>query len=568
MFDNFTKDYQEASQWTWEQWQPYFDQLQAADLTADNIEQWLQELDLLSKMLWEIYNRLHVGTYINTNDEATAAAFQRHLEQISPHVEKAFAALNIQLVESGVAPDSIRVPLRNVETMIRLFNEDNLQLGAQENALSQAYNKIIGAQTVEWEGETIPLTRLNPVLTEPDRDRRKAAWLLQQERRKQDRDAHDALWRQFMDLRKQQATNAGFEDYRAYRWAVLNRHDYTPDDALTFVDAVLQVVVPMRERLHERRRAQLGYDTLRPWDLAVDPLDRAPLRPYRDIDDFIDKTEAIFHQVDPELGANFTTMKTGQLLDLENRAGKANTGMCSYFPFSERPFIFMNAVNVEGDVITLLHETGHAFHDFAFNDLDYRMQTWVPTEFGEVAAIAMELLAGPYLTHAHGGYFSKADAARFRANHLLEFTRRWLWAVNVAFQHWVYTNHEAASDPANCDAKWLELWTQYHRGVDWRGYEDFILDYWRASPLIFQSPFYMIEYGLAQVGALQIYANALQDQATALNRYREALALGGTVTLPELYEAAGAKLAFDAETLKDVVDLVESQIAHFDALQS
>jgi oligoendopeptidase F len=569
MFTEFTADHIEASQWDWDDWKPYFDELEAAELTADDMEEWLQKQTVVSKMLQEIGNRLWVATTVDTNDEAAAAAFKRFRRDISPNSDKAFHTLNTKLVESDLVPDSMRIPLRNLKALIRIFNEDNLPLITEENELGQAYNRIVGAQTVEWEGEAVPLGQLAPVQEDLARKRRKQAWLLEQERKKQDREAHDALWRQYMELRGQLAKNAGFDNYRQYIWLSSFRHDYTPEDALQFAEAILQVVVPVQERLHEGRRERLGYETLRPWDLRVDPAGRAPLRPYTDINDFIDKTEAIFHYVDPELGANFTTMKTENLLDLENRVGKGPGGYNTHFPVSERPFIFMNAVNVESDVITILHEAGHAFHAFAKGNLTYIPQMWVPMEFSEVASMAMELLASPYLSNAHGGYFTEAEAARFRANHMRAIINLWTFiATGVAFQHWVYINHEVATDPANCDARWLELWGQYRRGVDWSGYEDFILNGWRSLPHFFQTPFYMVEYGLAQLGAVQIYANALQDQASALKKYREALALGGTVTLPELYEAAGAKLAFDAETLKVAVDLLDSQIKRFDAPQN
>lgn len=570
MFTEFTGDYNEASQWGWDEWKPYFEQLEATELSADNVEDWLAQLNPFSKMLLEIQTRLWVATTVDTSDEDAAAALNRYYREISPHVEKAFFALNTKLVESGVAPDAMQIPLRNIKALIRLFNDNNQSLIARERELNQEYNQIIGAQTVEWDGETIPLRQLTRVYKETNRERRQKAWILEQERKKQDREAFDALWRQYMDVRGQMAKNCGFDNYRQYAWLSRNRHDYMPDDAIQFTAAILEVVVPVQERLHEKRRKQLKYETLRPWDLSVDPFNRDALRPYKNIHDFIDRTEAIFYKIGSEPRENFTRMKRDNLLDIENRANKAAGGYSTYFPVSERPFIFMNAVNLEEDIITILHEAGHALHSFACRNLDYTAQTWAPMEFNEVASMAMELLASPYLTKEHGGYFSEAEAARFRGNHLREFIRRWAsWmGIEVAFQHRIYTNHEFYSDPANCDALWLELWGQYRLGVDWSGYDDYILNRWRSSSLIFQSPFYMIEYGLAQIGAIQIYANALQDQAGALKKYSEALALGGTVTLSELYEAAGAKLAFDAGTLKNAVDLVESEINRLDVNQA
>ena len=367
------------------------------------------------------------------------------------------------------------------------------------------------------------------------------------------------------------AKNAGFDDFRSYIWEQRGRFDYTPDKALQFCEAIAEVVVPVAEKLRDMARIQLGYDALRPWDMtqhsfavAIDPLGRDALKPYETMDEFIDKGEAIFTQVDPELGSFFHTMKEENLLDLDNRKGKAPGGYCTRFPVSQRPFIFMNSVGLEGDVRTLLHEAGHAFHVFSMTHLPYHMLSQfghIPMEFAEVGSMAMELLASPYLTEDKGGYFSVEDSKQFRADHLRNIIYFWPYmAVTVAFQHWVYTNHEAATNPDNCDAKYLELWDKYIPGIDWGDDRQYIVNRWRRQGHIFGSPFYYIEYGLAQLGAVQVWANAIEDQQAALEKYRYSLTLGGKVTLPELFEAAGATLSFDAQTLQDAVDLIEKTI--------
>jgi oligoendopeptidase F len=305
----------------------------------------------------------------------------------------------------------------------------------------------------------------------------------------------------------------------------------------------------------------LGYDTLRPWDTQVDPLGRDPLRPFETVAVLAEKAETIFQQVDPELGEYFATMRRESLLDLDNRKGKAPGGYCTGFPVTGRPFIFQNAVGVEGDVRTLLHESGHAFHGFERQKLPYIQQRSSPMEFNEVASMAMELIAAPYLEASKGGYYADADANRARMNHLEGIIAFWPYmAVVVAFQHWIYTHHDTATDPDNCDAKWNELWGRFMKGVDHTGLEQYIPNRWRRQLHIFRVPFYYVEYGLAQLGAVQVWANALQDPAKTLGQYRQALALGGTVTLPELYRTAGAKLAFDAGTLGEAVHLIETTL--------
>jgi oligoendopeptidase F len=269
----------------------------------------------------------------------------------------------------------------------------------------------------------------------------------------------------------------------------------------------------------------------------------------------------VFVRVDPALGAYYATLQSEHLLDLDNRKGKAPGGYCTYFPAARRPFIFMNAVGLHDDVQTLLHEGGHAFHAFEVGALPYYPQTNPPMEFNEVASMAMELLAAPYLAAQPDGFYSPAEAARARIEHLEGALLFWPYmAVVDAFQHWIYAHPQAAFDPAAREAEWERLWNRFMRGWDWSGLEAAKRAYWQRQLHIFQLPFYYVEYGLAQLGAMQVWRNALGDQAGAVAAYRRALALGNTVTLPELYAAAGAKFAFDAATLQEAVDLIEATL--------
>jgi oligoendopeptidase F len=285
------------------------------------------------------------------------------------------------------------------------------------------------------------------------------------------------------------------------------------------------------------------------------------------MDELNEKTQAVFDQVDPYLGAYFKTMRDEGLLDLDNRKGKAPGGYCTYYAVAKRPFIFMNSVGLHDDVQTLLHEGGHAFHAFEGSNLPYNHQEEVPMEFAEVASMGMELLAAPYLTADKGGFYSAKDAARARIEHLEGIIKFWPYmAVVDAFQHWVYANIEDAHDPDQCDAKWAELWDRFMKGIDFTGLEDIKETGWHRKLHIYQVPFYYIEYGLAQLGAVQLFGNALKDQARAVSDYRRALALGGTVSLPELFTTAGVKFAFDAETLGTAVALLESTLEELAAV--
>ncbi len=293
----------------------------------------------------------------------------------------------------------------------------------------------------------------------------------------------------------------------------------------------------------------------------MDPLGRPPLRPYSATADLEEKCAAIFRRVDPTLGAYFESMRAEGLLDLENRKGKAPGGSCWEYAAERKPFIFMNAVGLHDDVSTLIHEGGHAFHVFESAALPYHHQREVGLEFAEVASTAMQLLCARYLNADEGGFYTREETARALVDELEWGLRFWPYmAVVDAFQHWVYENHEDAFDPANCDRAWDVLWQRFMPGVDWTGLEQARMTGWQRKLHIFQQPFYYVEYGLALLGAVQVWRNSLADRAGALAQYRQALALGGTVTLPELYRAAGAKLSFDPGPLREAVALMESTI--------
>lgn len=561
MFEQLPNSAFDALDWGEEQYRPYFDDLAARDLNEATIDAWLHDWTRIARLAYEVYSRLYVATSVDTTDEKAESQFKSFMEVVYPMLLSANNTLNQKLLDSGLTPDGFEIPLRNIRAEVELFCEENLPLLTEESNLQLEYDKIIGAQTVEWQGEEKTLKQMAPLLQENDRAVREQVWRLTSERQLQDRTALNELWVQFMDLRANISDNAGMPDYRAYCWKAMNRFDYSPEDSLKFLDAIEQVVVPVASQLYEKRRIRLGLDTLRPWDTAVDVKGRDPLRPYETIAEMEDTLENIFGQVDPKLGEYFHIMRDENLLDLENRKGKAPGGYCTDFPLVQRPFIFMNAVGLHDDVQTLLHEGGHSFHVFESVDLPYIQQADVPMEFAEVASMAMELLAGPYLDR----FYNDEEAARARVEKLEEMIYFWPYmAVVDAFQHWVYTNHQAATDPANCDAKWAELWDRFMVGIDFSGLEAIKVTGWQRKLHIFQIPFYYVEYGLAQLGAIQVWANALSDQHEAVQKYRSALALGGTAALPDLFAAAGARFAFDPDTLAEAVELVERTITELD----
>jgi oligoendopeptidase F len=567
----------ELMRWSWPDIEPHYQALAARDLSAANVNAWLADWSRLTERVSEMEQRLYVATTVNTADAEAERRYKAYWDEIYPVSQAAEQALKEKLLASGLEPERFDVPLRNMRAEAALFREANLPLLAEEQKLRTEYDKIVGAQTVMWEGREVTLPQLHPVYQDPDRAVRERAWRLAAQRQLADREAVNALWVKFLSLRRQLAINAGLgDDYRAYRWRQVLRFDYTPEDCQRFHQAIETVVVPAARRTYERRRQRLGLKTLRPWDLAdgwygrpIDPPNLAPLRPFHHVAELEDRSAAIFQRVDPRLGEHFDVMRREGLLDLDNRKNKAPGGYCTHFAAVRRPFIFMNAVGLHDDVQTMLHEAGHAFHVFESGALPYIQQLQVGAEFAEVASMGMELLAAPYLATADRGFYTEADAARARVEHLERSLLFWpFMAVVDAFQHWAYANAETALDPAICDAQWGALWDRFMAGVDWTGLEPEKVTGWHRKLHIHQEPFYYVEYGLALLGAVQVWRNALRDQAQAVADYRRALALGGTVPLPDLYAAAGARFAFEAGILREAVSLMEETIARLESQMS
>ncbi len=571
MFSTLPQNHQDFMTWPWSKIEPYFKDLAERPLSEDNLAEWLGDWTKMANRIYETYSRLALVNTQDTTDEAAEKRFHGFLENIFPPAMAADQQLKLKLFETGLEPEGFEMPLRNMKADVAIFREENLPLLTKERKMGSEYDKLIGAQTIEWEGEEYTISQLAPIMAAADRGAREQIAHQTFARLLADRESINELWGKYMALRAEIAQNADFDNYRGYQWQVMKRFDYTPADCQTFHDAIEQVAVPAAARLYEKYRQRLGAESVRPWDLDLRqntyPFHYPPIKPYEQPEALETTSAAIFDRVDSELGAHFATMRQENLLDLPNRKGKAPGAYCTSFPVAQRPFIFMNAVGLHADVQTLLHEAGHAFHVFESVHLPYHQQTDVNMEFAEVASMAMELLAAPYLTTDEDGFYSPKDAARARIEHLEGIILFWPYmAVVDAFQHWVYENPAAAAEPANCDAKWSALWDRFIPALDWTGMEDVKATGWHRKLHIHQIPFYYIEYGLAQLGAVQIWRNALSDQAASVAAYRKALALGGTVPLPELYKTAGARFAFDAATLGQAVDLVERTIAELETV--
>jgi oligoendopeptidase F len=474
-------------------------------------------------------------------------------------MEERSVELAKRLVESGYRAPTLETTLARFRTSIEIFREANVPIFSELEELSARYQRITGSMTVEWEGQERPLPQLQPFLKSPVRAVRERAFRAGAAPYAEQRDPLAKLFDRMYELRQRAARNAGFGNFRDYIFPAKYRFDYTPADCERFHHAIEETVAPAVERMLAVRRRRLSLDVLRPWDLAVDPYRKSPLRPFSTTEEFVGRARAIFQRVDPLLGREFQTMIEERLLDLDSRKGKAPGGYCETLHHRGRPFIFMNAVGVVDDVMTLLHEAGHAFHAFASHAQPLIWQRHPGSEAAELASMSMELLAGPHLSQPVG-YFTPDDHHGAWLEHLEDILLSLVHIASVdAFQSWIYTSGEGGDATAR-DAAWLRIRQRFERGVDWSGLERERVARWYRQLHIFMYPFYYIEYGIAQIGALQIWRNSRKDHAAAVARYREALALGAVRGLPEIYRAAGAELTFDSGKIGELVQLVESEI--------
>ncbi len=567
-FQSLPKDATSILALKWKDYEPYYQELEARQLNEENIQTWLDDWSTLAATADEQYWRLNIATTVNTADKESEELFNKYIEEIQPEVKTAEQKLKDKLLASNLSPVGFETALRMMQAEADIFTEENLPLLAEEQKLVTEYNKIIGSLTATWEGEERTLTQMFSLLYETDRSVRQRAWEGMEACLLKERQSINELWERFMPVRLKIAKNAGLPDYRAYMWKQRFRFDYSSEDCKSFHAAIEEVVVPAAQRVYERRRQRLGLDTLRPWDLHVDPHGAPPIKPYETIDEFKSKSLAIFEHVDPKFGEYFQIMMEEGLLDLESRKNKAPGGYSLGLHVAHRPFVFINNTNTPWDVTTMLHEGGHAFHEFERAHVHFyqRGEIYLPAEFAEVASMSMELIASPYKTKEYGGFYTESEAARAMIELLEDNLTIWPYIALVdAFQHWVYENPRDGSNAAKCEEQWTELWDRFRAGIDYSGWEDEKKTYWHRQPHPFEAPFYYIEYGLAMLGAVQVWANARKDQKKAVADYRRALALGATVPLPELFATAGAKFAFDVITLKEAVILMEEVIGEMEA---
>lgn len=546
--------------------------------TAAEFETWLVHRSELDAAFSESAALLYIAMTCNTDDERAAQAYTKFIETIPPAIKPIVFELDRKqkaLHEStGLDSGRYEVMARDTITDVELFDERNIPLETELAKLDQKYDTISGAMTVTFDGEEKTLPQMGTYQESTDRNVRESAWRTVSYRRLQDVDGINDIYDEMIKLRHEVAGNLGFDSYTQYAFKAKHRFDYSPEHCFAFHDACEQIVAPFARRLDEQRKAALGVETLRPWDLAVDVKGRPPLKPFDGGADLVAKSQAAFQSLDPRLADMLSQLGDGAdrvtadnaanppLLDLDSRKGKAPGGYQYMRDRSRVPFIFMNAAGLHRDVETMVHEAGHAFHSMVCVDeplLHYRSS---PIEFAEVASMSMELMTMPHWG-APGSFYAGDEAAHARAmRQQLEGSIVLLaWIATIdAFQHWIYANPTHTRDERT--AHWLSLDDRFGRAVSWEGLDAARANAWQRQGHLFGAPFYYIEYGIAQLGSLQLWLRSLEEgPEVAIDAYLSALKLGGSRPLPELFKAAGLEFDFGPEIVGRLAERVEAELA-------
>ncbi len=554
----------------------YMELLQRSVANRSDLEQWLHDRGELDASASEGRANIYIRMSCHTDDESAVGAWTRYLDEVAPklkpmsfELDKRQCALFDQ-VGLGTAPEQMpgeRYALLEKRTRreVDLFRDENVPIETEIAKLDQKYDSIIGAMMVDFDGAERTLPQLAKYLQETDRNVRERAWRATAERRLQDKAAIDDIFERMIGLRQQAAGNAGFENYRDYQHEVYLRFDYCSEDCFAFHEGVAAHVVPFMRNRDARRGRQLGLSPLRPWDSGVDELGRTPLHPFTGGQDLIGKSRRVFSALDDELaemyrglGDDVVVPGGGANFDLDSRKGKAAGGYQYMRERSGQPFIFMNAAGLHRDVETMVHEAGHAFHSLLCEHEPLRPYRDYPIEFAEVASMSMELLSMP---HWNEYYPSEEHANRARRAQLEGSVSMLGWIATIdCFQHWVYTNE--GHTQAQRQAMWLEISRRFGHDVSWETLDDEEGWQWQRQGHLFGNPFYYIEYGIAQLGALGLWLISLErgvPEAIAL--YKRALSLGGSMSLPGLFAAADLPFDFGAETIGRIVQAVETELA-------
>lgn len=546
---------------SWSQIETYFQSLLNADIASvEELKHWMQQRSELESVLEEEMAWRYIKMNIDTTDKALAEAFQFWITEISPKVAPFTHQLNLKVAHSDfindLKSDTYRIYLRGLQKSIEIYREENIPLFTKMESMQQEYGAIVAKMTVTVDGQELTMQQANQFLKETDREKRKEVYLKMSHRRSEDIKALDDLFDALIAIRQEIAKNAGFDNYRDYMFAAMGRFDYTPQDCFDFHEAIQEEIVPLVDTFDKERKEKLQLDHYKPWDTAVDADGKAPLKPFENGADLIDKTIQCLERLRPYYAQCLSTMKAMKHLDLESKTGKAPGGF--NYPLYEIgvPFIYMNAVGSQRDLVTMVHEGGHAIHSFLSRDLELCDFKSLPSEVAELASMSMELLS----MDAWDEFYEKEDElnrAKTEQMHKVLEGLPWIAAVDK-FQHWIYTTAHTAQQRRD---QWVSIMNDFGSSVvDWNGQEQALANLWQKQLHLYEVPFYYIEYGMAQLGAIAMWRSYKENGQTALDQYDQALQLGYTKSIDEIYQTAGIKFSFTREYVKELATFIKSQL--------
>ena len=546
----------------WIIFEPLFVELLEKPINSTEcLEKWLIDRSDLDAFFREAAANCYIETTRNTSNSESKRTYKNYLENIKPLYEKLSFLLNKKFVASEhfqkLDSQKYYVLKRGVSQEVHLFQEKNLSLKSKDSLIGQKYQEIVGSMSCSFQGKERPLPEMATYLEDNDRKTREDAWKQIWNRRSIDKEKINTLFDNAIKIRHEIAINAGYKNYLEYGFAMHHRFDYSPNECMKFHEAVEKHIMPIRKELDNQRKNMLGVENLRPWDLNVSPEGLSPLKPFKkdETNNMVNKTSKLFHELDSELGCLFDILKEGDNLDLETRPNKAPGGYMYVRPNSRMPFIFMNAAGMHSNLQTFIHEAGHAFHSLLAKDeplIDYRES---PIEFAEVASMGMELLAHPYFNH----FYNSDDCIRARKDHLKTIVTTLPWIATIdAFQHWIYENPKHTQKERS--NKWLYLNEKFGASVSYCGVEEIQEISWQRQLHLFCVPLYYIEYGIAQIGSLQLWLNSLKNEEEAIQNYKKSLTLGGSKPLPDLFKACGIEFSFSDKMIKPLGDAIRNEL--------
>lgn len=543
---------------TWEDIAPYFDTLKNATIDSkQDLENWLHQLSELEAVISEDACWRQIRMTCDTANTELQQRFEYFCTHIQPQVQVYADELNKKLMATPyvkeLEADTYFTMLRNIEKNITLFRAENVAIQSELSVLQQQYGAIAGQMTVEVDGQVFTLQQAAKFLENPNREKREEVYRKIYERRLQNAPELNDLYTQLIQKRNQVAVNAGYTHYTPYKFVEMGRFDYTPADCAKFHEGVKKHILPLVNHIYAEKKKELQLEVLKPWDVEALPAHKKPLKPFSNTDDLLEKTKTCLQKLDPFFADCLQTMQQMGRFDLDSRTGKAPGGYNCPLAETGAPFIFMNAAGTMDDVVTMVHEGGHAVHSFLAHPLALTAFKEYPTEMAEVASMAMELFS---MQHWDVFFANKAELLQAKLHQLERVITIFPWiAIIDKFQHWVYAH--PTHSVAERTAMWQQIRAEFASSeLDTSGLENLLAHSWQRQLHLFEVPFYYIEYGIAQLGAIAMWRQFQQNGEQALQHYKQALALGGTKTLPELYAAAGIEFSFEAGYVAELMQFV------------